>query len=381
MSEPINVGFVGGGPRSRSIFNTLVMNKQFEDAFLPLAVVDTNPETSNDWRYLVENCHVRLDELLKEEELDAVVIVTPPATHASLATKCLEAGLHVWSEVPMGLSLDELWFIIDAERANKGNGGKYAFGENYCWYIGNQYATKLVENGVMGEIFYMEGLYHHSVEHYMITENFLENKEIDPETSPKVTPTWRATLPPITYGHAGGPCLYVLNKQKRDKPIEVSAFGNMKMQKRFNNDNFQIGLYKTRNGAICKFGSGFVLPHHGKTQHIYWGTRCVYEAPHSYFGDHYLYVVPKDQAYYPARHKQRGEYLNEDDLKKRGARHAEGGHGGADTLMFTDWLASLRREKPYDIDAVKGAEMTALGIIGNKAIKDGKLLEVPDFGK
>lgn len=379
MSEPIHIGFIGGGSRSRSIFNTLVMNRAFEDAFLPVALADTNPATLKDWGYLVDNCHDTLDDLLKEDELDAVVVVTPPATHASIAAKCLDAGLHVWSEVPMGLTIDGLWSIIDAERSNKGNNGKYAFGENYCWFIGNQFAAKLVEDDVMGEIFYMEGVYHHSVEHYMIAENFIENKEIDPETAPEVTPTWRATLPPITYGHAGGPCLYVLNKQLRDKPVEVAAFGNMKMQKRFNNDNFQIGLFKTKHGVICKFGSGFVLPNHGIIQHVYWGTRCVYEAPNSYFGDHYLYVVPKDQAHFPARHQQEGIYLNEHDLVKRGVRRAEGGHGGADSLMFQDWLASLRREKPYDIDAVKGAEMTAIGILGQEAIKQGRLLEMPDF--
>ena len=47
--------------------------------------------------------------------------------------------------------------------------------------------------------------------------------------------------------------------------------------------------------------------------------------------------------------------------------------------MFSDWLASLRGEKEYDIDAVKGAEMTALGIVGHEAIKQGKMLEIPDF--
>ncbi|MHA1682152.1 MAG: Gfo/Idh/MocA family protein [Promethearchaeota archaeon] len=379
MNEPINIGFIGGGPRSTGLFSTLIMNREFEDAFIPVAMLDANEQTVKDWRYKVDNGYSSMDAFLKNEELDAALIITPPITHAPFAIKCLEAGMNVWSEVPMALELDDLFKIRDAERANRGNKGKYALGENYCWYIGNQFAKSLVEKGKMGDLFYMEGVYHHSVEHYMIEENFIGGKSIDPELDKSTKPTWRATLPPITYGHAGGPCLYVLNTQSRDKPVEVSAFGNMKMQKRFNNDNFQIGMFRTKNDVICKFGSGFVLPNHGFTKHIYWGTKCLLEAPHSFNNDFYLYSVPDGQEHFPARHEQEGTILSENDIKERGVNFAEGGHGGADTLMFKEWLASIRNEKEYSIDAVKGAEMTALGICGYQAIQEHKIIKIPDF--
>lgn len=43
--------------------------------------------------------------LLEEPRLDAVVIATPPITHASLAAQALEAGLHVLVEKPMATQL------------------------------------------------------------------------------------------------------------------------------------------------------------------------------------------------------------------------------------------------------------------------------------
>lgn len=46
----------------------------------------------------------------------------------------------------------------------------------------------------MGDLFYTEGEYHHSVEHYLITENYLGGMSIDPELAEEVHPTWRATL-------------------------------------------------------------------------------------------------------------------------------------------------------------------------------------------
>jgi predicted dehydrogenase len=47
------------------------------------------------------------DDLLRESDIDVVVLATPPATHFTLAKKAIEAGKHVWIEKPMALRLDE----------------------------------------------------------------------------------------------------------------------------------------------------------------------------------------------------------------------------------------------------------------------------------
>lgn len=378
-SEPIHIGFMGGGPRGNSIYETLVFQRRFKGQIHPTCIVDRSPGVLKEWSYKVDFPCKSLDEMLRNESIDAVVIVTPPSTHAKCAKACLEAGVHAWSEVPMGLSLEELWAIRDAARANKGTGGTYALGENYCWHLGNQFALQLVNDGAMGDIFYMEGVYHHSLEHYMIVENFTHGKQVDPAKDLGTTPTWRATLPPITYGHAIGPCLHVLEAQRTDRPVQVSAFGNMKMLARFNTQNFQLGLCRTANDVICKFGSGFVLPNHGFTRHAFWGTRCLFEAPATHDGRYYLYKVPPDQSTYPARHQQEGIYLDDGDLREMGIVHATGGHGGSDTLMFQAWIDGIRGKDPYPIDAVKGAEMTACGICGALSIDSGRTINIPDF--
>lgn len=43
----------------------------------------------------------RYDDLLEDPELDGIVIATPAATHAELATKALDAGKHVLVEKPL----------------------------------------------------------------------------------------------------------------------------------------------------------------------------------------------------------------------------------------------------------------------------------------
>ena len=47
------------------------------------------------------------DDVLKDPKIDAVLLVTPPATHFSLGKKAIEAGKHIWIEKPLALRLAE----------------------------------------------------------------------------------------------------------------------------------------------------------------------------------------------------------------------------------------------------------------------------------
>jgi predicted dehydrogenase len=46
-------------------------------------------------------------QLIDDSEVEALVIVTPPATHYSLARQAIQAGKHVWIEKPLALQLDQ----------------------------------------------------------------------------------------------------------------------------------------------------------------------------------------------------------------------------------------------------------------------------------
>ena len=47
-----------------------------------------------------------LDEVLADESVEAVAIATPPATHAGIALRCIEAGRHVLVEKPLADSYE-----------------------------------------------------------------------------------------------------------------------------------------------------------------------------------------------------------------------------------------------------------------------------------
>jgi predicted dehydrogenase len=64
--------------------------------------------------------YVDVDELLSAARPDVVHVLTPPATHASLAVQLLAAGLHVLVEKPMALTTAEAdEMMLAARRANR----------------------------------------------------------------------------------------------------------------------------------------------------------------------------------------------------------------------------------------------------------------------
>jgi predicted dehydrogenase len=54
-----------------------------------------------------------IQDLLDDDELDAVVIAAPVPAHAALATRVLEAGKHVFVEKPLGATLAETEALVD----------------------------------------------------------------------------------------------------------------------------------------------------------------------------------------------------------------------------------------------------------------------------
>jgi len=87
--------------------------------------------------------------LLRRPDVDAVVISTPPASHAEIGVAAARAGKHILCEKPLARNPEECQQIIDAAREN---GITLATGFNFRFYPSVAKAREVLDSGVIGEL-------------------------------------------------------------------------------------------------------------------------------------------------------------------------------------------------------------------------------------
>jgi inositol 2-dehydrogenase len=101
----ICMGLIGAGRMGKVFAHTLAFAVSEVEL---LAVADVNLQTSQEAaaRYGAKYFYTDYHELLRRDDIDAVVIVTPTATHAEVIQAAAAAGKHIFSEKPLAQTLE-----------------------------------------------------------------------------------------------------------------------------------------------------------------------------------------------------------------------------------------------------------------------------------
>ena len=87
--------------------------------------------------------------LLARDDVDAVIVSTPPSLHAEMCIAALESGKHVLCEKPLARNADECRAMIAAAK----RAGRFlATGFNYRFYPSFTLARELLASGLIGEL-------------------------------------------------------------------------------------------------------------------------------------------------------------------------------------------------------------------------------------
>lgn len=148
--KELRVGLVGVGAAAQ--INHIPALKRTEGVEL-VALVDRDPEKAARvaQKFGVPQVHARFDDLLADEDIDAVDLCTPNFLHSPMAIAALEAGKHVLCERPFARSAEEAAAMAKA--------GKKADRQVMCcvqhrFRPDAQLLRKFVEKGDLGGIFY-----------------------------------------------------------------------------------------------------------------------------------------------------------------------------------------------------------------------------------
>lgn len=346
----INLGIAGYGIRSRVLAAACEAVPELRIAAVAerrtesrkLAAAD-HPEAA-----LFEN----YEEMLDSGLIDAVLIETPPDTHAPFATAALERDIHVMCDVPAIHSLSEAGILWEAANARA---AVYCFGATTNFWAFVDTALDMKRQGLLGDPVHCEA-------EYVADLGDLVN----------VTP-WRKHYEPIRYcTHSLGPLLKWIEQ-------DLTAVSCFSTGSRTNEDpdehDAMTALFRTAGNTTVKVLISFVnchpVPYH---RYSYLGTRGYFERTQP-MADGQPQMLFSTRALY-GMHQLTPVAVRESRPELAGAPGV-GEHGGADYVMLRNFADAIAGEAAPAAGIREALAMSIPGLVALDSANDGgKLKEI-----
>lgn len=158
MSRPDRIRMAVVGVRRGS---SMIAEVEAIESIELTAVCDIRPEALDPFKQQYPNLRyfTDYDELLAADVCDAVAVVTPATLHAEHAVKALDAGKHVFTEVIAGVTVEELWSVVEAVERT---GLAYMMAEQVNFRRYPLIILNMIQQGVFGELTYAQCGYIHN---------------------------------------------------------------------------------------------------------------------------------------------------------------------------------------------------------------------------
>jgi predicted dehydrogenase len=310
------------------------------------AVTDLVPEKCAE---LAQVCNCKktypsLEEMVKDDNIEAVFIATDAPSHARLAIDALKHGKHVASAVPAVFGcLEEADQLFETV---KSTGLKYMMFETSAFHNDLYAMQKIFEADGFGEVIYSEGEYYHYT-----------SEPIDSYKG------WRVGTPPQwypTHSNAYYVCVTGGSFTKVSCMGKPSVIEHLKPANNVYKNSFgtEIALFQTSEGGMSRMAVSWDTPGaSGEMGRIRGVKGSFYE-------------------------KYQGLVENLPDTKKPPLPPDvnPGGHGGSHGYLTNEFIMSILENRLPLVNIAWALNMTVAGIVAHKsALKDGELLSVPQY--
>lgn len=148
MAEKLRIGIIGTGTMAQRHLKAYRANPNVK----LVAICDMNPQRAEAVAKEngVDRWYSDYHQLLDNEEVDAVSIITPTFTHKEITINALKAGKHVLCEKPPALNVEEVEECV-AVAKETGKLLMYGFVVRFSHNI--QFLKDYIASGEMGEIY------------------------------------------------------------------------------------------------------------------------------------------------------------------------------------------------------------------------------------
>jgi len=341
-----------------------------------LAVCDTNAEGLDEAaeRLGATEKYTDYDAMLEKSDLDAVIIGTPMPLHVPQAAAALAENLHVLSEVPAGVSVDECRALV---RACKASRGVYMMAENYTYIRWNVMVREMVRRGLFGTPYYAEGEYLH------------ELKALNEATPWRRK--WQTGINGVTYPtHSLGPILQWMSaggaSADGDRVVSVCCAGSGHHYRdprgdEYENEDSCVMLCKMAGCGLVKIRVDMLSDRPtAMTNYQLQGTDGCYESARAPGEPHRVWLRSRCGDAHTWLHLADLEDEFLPDYWKEGEENARRvGHGGGDYFEILDFLDAVEGKRPPVVGIHEAMDMTLPGLVSQQSIKEGgRWIDVPD---
>jgi predicted dehydrogenase len=140
---PLQVGIIGAGYISAAYLRAA----RFFEQMKVVVCADLNPVAAEvrAREFGIKSCSV--EALLEDGSVELVLNLTLPQVHVPVCLRAVDAGKHVYSEKPLGLSVAEVEPLLDAARSH---GVRVGCAPDTFLGAGQQTARQLIDEGAIG---------------------------------------------------------------------------------------------------------------------------------------------------------------------------------------------------------------------------------------
>jgi UDP-N-acetylglucosamine 3-dehydrogenase len=152
LNQKIKVAVIGVGEiGTKAHIPAYLQNENVE--LVGLVDADEKKLQRTSKKFKIKNCFSSLDDLLKNQNVDAISVCTPPSTHAPIVLQALSNDIHVLCEKPFATKTDDGQVMLEAAKKRD---RVLNVGFNLRFYPNYARTAKQIRNGCVGHTHLVE---------------------------------------------------------------------------------------------------------------------------------------------------------------------------------------------------------------------------------
>jgi hypothetical protein len=348
--------------------------------------LERSAELINKMRGTTPDKYTDYKDVLKSDNVDAVLVATAWETHISIAIEAMKAGKITALEVGGACSIEECWKLVHTYEET---GTPIMMMENCCYDRFELISTALVRSGKLGEIVHCHGAYGHDLRdeisggnvrrHYRLPNYIARNCENYP--THELGPI--AKILNINRGNRMTSLVSVASKAEglrefltSDKNPDKSLIGT-----EFKQGDIVSTIITCAGGETITLTLDTTLPKYYSREFTVRGTRGLANQEADMIviegeteNTHEYWENCKSSGKYDA-------YLT-DIWKNITPEQMEVGHGGIDYIEFKEFFKAIREGREMPIDIYDAASWMCITALSEQSIAMGGMPQsIPDFTK